>query len=119
MALEEKYPDLCKEVDAVMKVKSCKNMQWNGEGFLGNNSKTELFKNKILKYMSENLAWIELYIREPYCELIVQDILCSWYHMIKTNIIQYAHLNKFQVYLYLKFGWNTGMLHWCKLYICN
>ena len=79
MALEEKYPDLCKEVDAVMKVKSCKNMQWNGEGFLGNTSKTELFKNKILKYMSENLAWIELYIREPYCELIIQETFMNWY----------------------------------------
>ena len=66
------------DVDAVMEINACEN-RWNKKGFAGNTSRSENFKNTMFKYMRENLAWVELYVREPYCELIHQKRHSTWY----------------------------------------
>merc|ERR1711963_843812 len=66
-----------------MEINSCEN-RWNKKGFAGNTSRSENFKNTMFKYMRENLAWVELYVREPYCELIHQKRHSTWINFISN-----------------------------------
>ena len=60
-----------------MEADSCNN-RWTKEGFGGNITKKIQFGDTILKYTRENIALINVYIKEPYCEVILQDIYMSW-----------------------------------------
>ena len=86
------------DVDAVMEINACEN-RWNKKGFAGNTSRSENFKNTMFKYMRENLAWVELYVREPYCELIHQKRHSTWYANYNKDIyIYFFIINHFDFY---------------------
>ena len=76
-SLEKRYPGLCDDVKAVMEAESCQG-RWTKEGFGDNIDRRNKFQENILKYMKENIALINVYIKEPYCEVINQDIYMSW-----------------------------------------
>ena len=76
-SLEKKYPGLCGEVTAVMEAGSCED-RWTKEGLGGDEARIDKFQENILSYMEENIALINIYLKEPYCEVILQDIYMTW-----------------------------------------
>ena len=71
-SLEKRYPGLCEDVAAVMEKDSCVE-KWTSEGFGDDEAKIDQFQESILRYMRENVALINIYLKEPYCELIKID----------------------------------------------
>ena len=71
-SLTKQYPGLCEDVAAVMEKDSCVE-KWTSEGFGDDKTKIQEFQESILRYMRENIALINIYLKEPYCELIKID----------------------------------------------
>ena len=71
-SLTKRYPGLCEDVAAVMEKDSCVE-KWTKEGFGDDKAKIDQFRKSILRYMRENVALINIYLKEPYCELIKID----------------------------------------------
>ena len=57
----------------MMKNEACTEL-WTREGLGGNKTRVKAFEETIFKYMQDNVALVHLYLKEPYCEEIIQEI---------------------------------------------
>ena len=72
-ALEKRYPALCEDVVDIMEVEACKEF-WTYGGLGGNQTRVDQFEETIFRYMKDNVALVNIYMKEPYCEEILQEI---------------------------------------------
>ena len=96
-SLEKRYPGLCGEVRAVTEAGGCEGNTWTKAGLGRDEERINRFEETILLYMKQNTAMINIYIKQPYCELIVQDRYMTWYwtnfrihifyHLLRSNFI--------------------------------
>ena len=78
-SLEKRYPGLCDDVNDVMNDGYNCVERWNKKGLGDNRERIDAFQTSVLQYMKENIAVINVFIKEPYCELIMQDRYLTWY----------------------------------------
>ena len=72
-SLEKRYPALCTDVNHIMKVDACQEF-WSYGGLGDNQTRVDQFEETIFRYMKENVALVNIYMKEPYCEEILQEI---------------------------------------------
>ena len=73
-ALEKRYPDLCRDVDDVLASNAC-NILFVSDSLEGwNRTRVGAFEEKIFKYMKANVALLKIFIKEPYCTEIIQEV---------------------------------------------
>ena len=80
-ALEKRYPALCADVEDVMEGEACVEL-WKGGGLGGNKTRVDAFEEAMFKYMEDNVALVNIYMKEPYCEEILQEINLTWWEII-------------------------------------
>ena len=80
-SLEKRYPGLCRDVEDVMKNSGCDDL-WTKSGLGDDAERIDLFEAKILRYMRENTAMINIYLKQPYCEKISQNV-----HITLTTLV--------------------------------
>ena len=73
-ALEKRYPGLCDDVNDVMNSKGCEET-WNKKGLGDDSARIDKFEENMFRYMKENIALLNIYLKQPYCEWILQDRL--------------------------------------------
>ena len=78
-SLEKRYPGLCGEVRAVTEAGGCEDNIWTKAGLGEDGERIDRLEETILLYMRENTAVINIFIKQPYCELIIQDRYITWY----------------------------------------
>ena len=78
-SLEKRYPGLCGEVRAVTEAGGCEGNTWTKAGLGEDEERIDRLEETILLYMRENIAVINIFIKQPYCELIIQDRYITWY----------------------------------------
>ena len=76
-ALEKRYPDMCGDIKEVMEKDACVEI-WGRAAFDGNEEKITQFEDAIFKYMQSNVALVSIYMKEPYCTKILQDVNITW-----------------------------------------
>ena len=70
--LEKRYSNLCLDVVDVIASNGCPKLF--DANILGwNKSRVDDFEEKIFKYMQENVALLNIFIKEPYCVKIIQE----------------------------------------------
>ena len=79
-ALEKRYPNLCEDVEAVMKAEACVEL-WTYGGLGGNKTRVDAFEETVFRYMKDNVALVNIYMKEPYCEEIMQEINLTKYDL--------------------------------------
>ena len=77
-SLEKRFPGLCDDINGVMENGDNCVDRWNKKGLGDSKERIDIFQATILRYMKENIALINVYIKEPYCELIQQDRYLTW-----------------------------------------
>ena len=77
-SLERRHPGLCEEVRAVTEAGGCEADTWTKVGLGEDEQRIDRFEETILRYMRENTAVINIFIKQPYCELIIQDRYIGW-----------------------------------------
>ena len=53
---------------------ACQDFFDMGVAFEGNSSRIKTFEATVIRYMKENVALLSVYMREPYCVKIMQDV---------------------------------------------
>ena len=74
--LEKRYSDLCLDVVDVVARNVCIEL-FDADPLLEsgwNKSRVDAFEEKIFKYMQENVALLNIFIKDPYCVEISQEI---------------------------------------------
>ena len=72
--LEKRYSDLCQDVEDVIARNACPKLFNAGTLGLGwNETRVDAFEEKIFKYMKENVALLNIFIKEPFCTKIIQE----------------------------------------------
>ena len=56
----------------------CEADTWTKVGLGEDEQRIDRFEETILRYMRENTAVINIFIKQPYCELIIQDRYIGW-----------------------------------------
>ena len=82
-SLEKRYPGLCGEVNSVMRSNGCDD-RWNKQGLGGDAARIDRFEANIYRYMRENTALINIYLKQPYCEWILQDRLMTFGQFVSS-----------------------------------
>ena len=72
-SLEKRYPGLCKDVVDVVEDSACDDL-WTKGGLGEDEERIDQFETAILRYMRENTALLNIYLKEPYCEKISQNV---------------------------------------------
>ena len=72
-SLEKRYPGLCADIIPVVEAAACEEL-WTKGGLGGDVERIDLFEEKILRYMRENTALVNIYLAQPYCEKISQNV---------------------------------------------
>ena len=52
--------------------------KWTGAGLGDNTTRVDEFEAAVLRYMRENVAVVNMFLKQPYCELIIQDRDKTW-----------------------------------------
>ena len=71
--MEKRYPALCQDVVPVIEGDACPEL-WTYGKLWNNQTRVDAFEETILNYMKENIALLNIYMSEPYCEEILQEI---------------------------------------------
>ena len=74
---------------------------WKGGGLGGNKTRVDAFEEAMFKYMEDNVALVNIYMKEPYCEEICQEINLTWYEIIVGRFLS-------QIYCRISFIANIG-----------
>merc|ERR1712218_604866 len=78
-ALEKRYLGLCDDTNSVMEAGGCTDdHKWTGAGLGDNTTRVDEFEAAVLRYMRENVAVVNMFLKQPYCELIIQDRDKTW-----------------------------------------
>ena len=86
--MEKRYPGLCAEVRAVTEAGGCEGDIWSKAGLGEDEERINRLEETILLYMRENTAVINIFIKQPYCELIIQDRYITWYlYLLATDYV--------------------------------
>ena len=72
-SLEKRYPGLCRDVEDVMENSACDDL-WTKGGLGDDSERIDHFEENILRYMKENTALLNIYLKEPYCEKVSQNV---------------------------------------------
>ncbi|XP_023327060.1 uncharacterized protein LOC111700406 [Eurytemora carolleeae] len=79
--VEKIYPNICAGVKQAMDTGACSSTirePYNGTKYSSDPEESDQFKDTIVKYMRENIAVINVFIREPYILEISSDEQFSW-----------------------------------------
>ena len=52
--------------------------RWTGAGLDDNQTRVEMFEATMLRYMRENVAVVNMFLKQPYCELFMQERDKTW-----------------------------------------
>ena len=72
--LEEHYLDVCLDVAEVLASQACSKIFDDNSLVLWNKTRVNNFKEKIFKYMKANVALLKIFIKEPYCTEMIQEV---------------------------------------------
>ena len=64
---------------------------WKGGGLGGNKTRVDAFEETMFKYMEDNVALVNIYMKEPYCEEILQEINLTWWDNIVRRFFSFNH----------------------------
>ena len=70
--LEKRYSNLCLDVVDVIASNACPKL-FDADQLGWNKTRVDAFEEKIFKYMQENVALLNIFIKEPYCVKISQE----------------------------------------------
>ena len=70
--MEKRYSNLCLDVVDVMASDGCPEL-FAADKLGWNKTREDAFEEKIFKYMQENVALLNIFIKEPYCVKISQE----------------------------------------------
>ena len=58
--------------------------KWTGAGLGDNTTRVDEFEAAVLRYMRENVAVVNMFLKQPYCELIMQDRESHWFSLVSN-----------------------------------
>ena len=71
--MEKRYSNLCLDVLDVIASNGCPQL-FDADQLSWNKTRVDAFEEKIFKYMQENVALLNIFIKDPYCVEISQEI---------------------------------------------
>ena len=72
--LEEYHPGVCLDVDEVLARNACAETFHGGSVAGWNRSREKTFREKIFQYTKENVALLKIFIKEPFCTEMIQEV---------------------------------------------
>ena len=79
-SLEKKYPDVCRAIKQAIDKEACgAEFEIYDEGrFDENVTNVKKFEETIFQYMKSNVVLVNIFMKEPYCTKILQDVNITW-----------------------------------------
>ena len=71
--LERHYVGICLDVAEVLAIEACPKL-FDDEILEWDETRVNTFKKKIFKYMKANVALLNIFIKEPYCTEMIQEV---------------------------------------------
>ena len=47
-------------------------------------TRIDMFEETVLRYMRENVAVVNMFLKQPYCQLIIQDRESQWFSLVSN-----------------------------------